>query len=459
MTTIEVPRGAWHPPNTPGDSDAKIVLAKQKLSRFSYGKPANDGTPLYTEAFGAALTEFQKRRNAEIDRGQKPGPKMTRLGWFDYDTKVQLEIEPRPGAGANPPPAHIATNSHFLSAPGSGVNWWVGPPFNTGEWLKDNAGVHHWPCGYPIGGYLGLMGGESSQSYIDTIELEAIEIERRIREDVLPSYGVHLSPGQPISAADISRLPGDFKLMLCGYSQSADGAIQAAARLFGPGGVFELLRPFLKGILAYGNPARQGGPTRYGRNPKGKGIGGFVAPPWLAALIIDIVVESGTPDFYACNTSEIAAIAYDIVVRAETQLPFMVYLAKVAVPVMLKVVTGAGGLLGGGGGLGGLLGGLGGLLGSAATIPLLSGLTGLSGGQLVPIVNAAQTDDGEADAVAARIAAKLSLMGILTSIPELIMLLVALPGIMSHGEYEIPKAEFGNITGVQVGLNMVRPLL
>ncbi|QGH75298.1 lysin B [Mycobacterium phage Quesadilla] len=454
---MTAPAPAWHPPNTVGDIDPNIVKAKQYLRRFSYGQPANDGTPLYTEAFGEALRTFQSKRNDEIARGAKPGPRMNRPGWLDYDTKVQLEIEPRAG-GANPPPPHLVTDSHFLSAPGSGVDWWVGPPFNMGEWLKDNAGVHHWPCGYPKGGYLGLMGGDSGQSYIDTIALEAVEFERRIREDILPGYGVKLQPGQAITDAQVASLPASFKLMPCGYSQSADGIIQACAKLFGEGGVFEALRPKLVGIVAFGNPARQGGPTRYGRNPKGKGISGYVAPPWLAALIIDIVTETPTaPDFYACNTSEIAAIAYDIVVRAETQLPFIVYLGKVIIPTLLKVVTGAGGLLGGGGG--GLFGGLSGLLGNAATIPLLSGLTGLSGGQLVPIVNAAQTDDGEADAVAARIAAKLSLMGIVMAVPELIGLLMALPGIQTHGLYEQPQPEFGGLSGVQVALNLARPLL
>ncbi|AYD82044.1 lysin B [Mycobacterium phage Saguaro] len=451
---VEVPRGGWHPPNTVGDIDPNIVKAKQYMRRFSYGREANDGTPVYTEAFGEALRTFQERRNAEIDRGDKLGPKMARPGWLDYDTKIQMEIEPRPG-GANPPPPRIVTDSHYLSAPGSGVDWWVGPPFNTGEWLKDNAGVHHWPVGYPKGGYLGLMGGDSAQSYLDTIALQDREIERRIREDILPGYGVRLAPGQPISAATVAALPASFKLMLAGYSQSADGAIRAAARLFGPGGVFEALRPRLQGVLAFGNPARQGGPTRYGRNPRGKGISEWVAPPWLAPLIIEVVVETGTPDFYACNTSRIAHIAYDVIVQAETELPFLVFLAKLVVPALLSVLTG--GFLGGGGG--GLFGGLGGLLNMAGAIPLLAGVTGMSGGQLTPIVNAAQAHDISADAVAGEIAKILTPMGLLASVPELIGLLMALPGIGTHAEYEIPKPEFGNITGVQMALNLIRPLL
>ena len=462
----------WHPPNAVGDSDPKIVLAKQYLRRFSYGKAANDGTPIYTAAFGEALKTFQAKRNDEIDHGTKPGPRIdlpARAGWFDYATKVQLDIEPHPG-GANPPPAHIATNTHALSAPGSGADWWMGPPFNMCEWLKDNLGVHHWPCGYPKGGYLGLMGGSSAQSYIDTIALEDVEVERRIREDVLASYGIRLAPGQPVTADVVAKLPRDFKLLLAGYSQSADGIIRSAARLFGDGGVFELLRPFLVGIVAFGNPARQGGPTRYGRNPKGKGISQWIAPSWLARLIIDIVTETPTaPDFYACNTSQIAHIAYQVVINAETELPFLVYLAKLVIPALLGLLSGGllsgggggGGLLGGLlGGLGGLSGGLGGLLGMTGAVPLLSSVTGMSGTALTPLVAAAQTgSDDSAEAVSAEIAQKLTLAGIVTSIPELIGLLMALPGIQTHGGYEEPKPEFGGLTGVQVALNQVRPLI
>jgi len=453
---VQVPRGGWHPPNTVGDSDPNIVKAKVYLGRFSYGKPANDGTPIYTEAFGKALGTFQDRRNDEIARGVKLGPRMDRRGWLDYNTKVQLDIEPRPGAGANPPPAHVITDTFAISAPGSGVDWWVGPPFNTCEWLKENAGVRHFPAGYPKGGYLGLMGGDSAQSYLDTIALEDHEVERRLREDILTIYGVHLAPGQAITEAQVSQLPRAFQIILVGYSQSADGIIRAAARLFGDGGVFALLRRFLKAIVAFGNPARQGGPTRYGRNPKGKGISEWVAPPWLAALIIDVVTETPTaPDFYACNTSRIAHIAYQVVINAETELPFIVYLAKLVIPALLGLLTG--GFLGGGGG--GLLGGLGGLAGMAGAIPLLASVTGMSGSALTPLVGYAQTNDDSAEAVSAEIAKILTPTGILTSIPELIGLLMALPGIQTHGLYEQPQPEFGGLTGVQVALNAVRPLI
>jgi len=432
---------AWHPPNTVGDTDPKIVLAKQKLSRFSYGKPANDGTPVYTEEFGSALRTFQSNRNAEIDRGVKLGPKMARPGWFDYDTKVQLEIEPRPGGGANPPPAHLVTDVHYLSAPGSGADWFIGPSFTVGEWLKKENGVHHWPLGFPKGGYLGLMGGDSAQSYNDTIALEDAEHERRIREDILPGYGIVLAPGERVTTEHVKKLPAGFKLALSGYSQSADGIIRSAARLYGDGGIFELLRPFLKVIMVFGNPARQGGPTRYGRNPKGKGISGYVAPSWLVPLIADVITEGpGAPDFYACCTNRIARVAYQVVVKAETEVAFLIYLAQIAVPALLNLVSG------------GLLGGLGNL----AAIPLLGGMTGLSGGQLAPMVNAAQQPE---DNVTQEIVQMASIQGLLLSIPDLIDLLIALPGIQTHGEYHLPKPEFNGLTGEQQGVVLVRQAL
>lgn len=435
---------AWAPPSKVGDSDPNIVLAKQKLAKYSYGKPANDGTPFYTAAFGDALTEYQRRRNAEIDQGKYPGPKMTAPGVFDYATKVQLEIVPRAGGGANPPPPALVTNTHFVSSPGSGADWWVGPAFEVGERLKAR-GVRHWPLGYPKGGYLGLMGGDSRQSYIDTIHLEDVENERRIREDILPQYGLRLLPTEPIDADQVAQLPRDFRLLLSGYSQSADGIIRSAARLFGDGGIFELLRPNLKGVLAFGNPARQGGATRYGRTPRGNGISGYIAAPWLAARIIDVVTETPTaPDFYACCTSPIARMVYEVVIHAETELPFVVYLAKIAVPALLNLLTG------------GLFGGIGGAGLSIAAVPLLAGVTHMDGAALTPIVNMAL---GGGDDPPPELIRLLSAQGLLTSLPELIGLLIALPGIQTHGEYHLPKPEFGGRTGIDVGYDLVAPLI
>jgi hypothetical protein len=465
---------AWAPPSKVGDADASIAAAKAILEHVasSYASGVNDGTPFYTAKFGTVLTEFGTRVNTSVAKGTRAGPVIPKPGTLDWATKVQLGILPRVSSPA-PPPSVKVTDTHFLSSPGSGADWWVGPSFEVGKFLEGR-GVQHWPLGYPKGGYLGLMGGDSAQSYVDTIALEDREHERRIREDVLPRYGIRLAPGEAVTDEHVARLPAAFKLIASGYSQSADGIIKSVARLFGDGGIFAKLRRYLKAILVFGNPARQGGTTRYGRTPKGSGISGYVAPAWLAALIVDVVTESPmAPDFYACCTSKIARMAYEVIIHAETDVPFVVYLAKIAIPAILKLLSGgllggsSGGLLGGlGGGLGGLLGGssgglLGGLLGgggvsSAAAIPVLSMASGMSGSALTPLVGMAL---GGGDEPPQELLDMLSIQGLLTNLPELIALLLALPGIQTHGEYHLPKDEFGGRTGIQVGCDLMLPLI
>lgn len=47
------------------------------------------------------------------------------------------------------------------------------------------------------------------------------------------------------------------------------------------------------------------------------------------------------------------------------------------------------------------------------------------------------------------------MQGILTSLPDLLGLLAALPGLQSHGAYHLPVAEFGGKTGPQVGYDHI----
>lgn len=450
---------AYQPPSQPGQQHPAIPAAKVILeARYSsYAAGVNDGSPFYTVRFGEVLREFGRRVNDDIAKNKRPGPKIPTPGVFDWATQVQLGIIARAAGTPTPaqpaPPAKL-TDTWLLSAPGSGVPWNVGPPFELGEIMLRENGVHHLPLGYQIGGYMGFMGGDSKDSYLDIIRYCDVENERRIREDILPKYGIHLLPGEVITAEQVKRLPAKFKLVLVGYSQSAEALIRSAARLFGDGGVFELLRPFLKAVIAFGNPVRVGGATRYGRTPPGSGISDWRPPAWLAALVIDIVNEGpGAPDFYACTTSRIAKLAYGVIVRAETELPFVMFLAKIVIPAMLNLLTM--GLAGGA--FGGLFGGL---LGNTAAIPLLGGATGLSGNALTPLMGMAQADiDPAGDAIIRQIVDMLTPLGLLGSLPELIGLLIGLQGIAVHGDYFAPKPEFGNRNGVQVAIDQLRPIV
>lgn len=451
---------SWTPPSKPGDSSPDIAAAKLILATKypSYSSGVNDGSPFYTARFGEVLREFSRRVNDGFVKGQRQGPKIPTPGVFDWATKVQLGIIARAAGTPTPaqPLAPEMIDTWALSAPGSGADWNQGPPFELGELLLKFHGVHHLPLGYKRGGYLGFMGGDSKDSYLDVIGYEAAEMERRIREDILVGhYGLKLSFGERVTEAHVAALRAKapkFKIVGLSYSQSSEGMIRAAAGLFGEGGVFDLLRPFLVGIVAFGNPVRvNGATTRYGRTPAGGGISDWRPPAWLAALVIDIVNEGpGAPDFYACTTSRIAKIAYGVIVRAETELPFVLFLAKILIPAMLNILSG---------------GIFSTLLGPFAGLAAPSLLGTAAGGAMNPqqlgqLINmAGSPSDPAADAIIAEILELLTPTGLLGSIMEMIPLLISLQGIAVHGDYFAPKAEFGGRNGVQVGLDVLRPLV
>jgi hypothetical protein len=308
------------------------------------------------------------------------------------------------------------------SAPGSGVPWWVGPPFDLGEWCKNVLNLNHQPVGYPIGGYLGFMGGDPKYSYNDIIAMEDAELERLIAD-----------------CPDIDD--PDVEFWFLGYSQSAEGMKRALARQFGDGGRFAELRPRINGIIAFGDPTRKPGITKVGNTPPGHGISDWAAPGWLEALTWSITNQSPTPDFYAACTSKVARMAYEVVVRAETELPFVTYLGQIAIPALLNLIAPflAGGAIGGG-------------LGSRLALPILSAQSGVSVGDLAPIVGGIA---GSTEVPDPELIKMLSVQGVLTSIPDLLGLLTALPGIQVHGDYYAPKNEFGGRSGFQVGCDVV----
>lgn len=424
-------------PLRPGSSDARgdEVTHWQKWAKKyapAYGDLMGPVDGYYGNSDAAFTREMQRRLG------------LPQTGWFDAQTAARVGYK---GRSDGPAPATRVLDTHYLSSPGSGADYWVGPSHTVGEWLKNDFGVQHWPLGYPKGGYLGLMGGDPTFSYLDVIGFEDKEFERRIRVDILAKYLGYVPAGR-ITAEQVAKLPRLFRLLASGYSQSADGILRAILRLFGDGGDFELLRPFLKGVLTFGNPARQAGVLKNGRNPKGSGIAGIVLPPWLAALVYDVITEGPTgPDFYACCTNAIAREAYQVVVQAETSVPFLVYCVKIAVPAIVNIAAPFLAGLPFGQLLGNFL--VPGILATQAQMPLgqVTNLLGAAGGQY--------TNVEPPPALIQR----LSIAGLLQSLPELIGLLIALPGIQTHGEYHLPKPEFGGYTGEQEGHRLMRSLV
>lgn len=314
------------------------------------------------------------------------------------------------------------------SLPGSGAPWWVGPAFDVGEWAKNVLNLNHQPVGTDIGGYLGLMGGDPKLSYNDIIAQEDAEHERLL--DLNPDAQAALGARQRDPKAAVA-----FETWITAYSQSADGIKRSTARLYGDGGRYELLRDCINGLLLFGDPARQPGKTRVGNTPPGSGISRYKAPAWLEKLTWSITVNN---DFYAACDDDIRPLFYAWFIKAETELPFVIYTAQIVIPALLNLVAPF---------LGGLTG-----LASPLAVPILAGATGVAPGLLSQLVGGI---NGTAEGPDPKLIEFLSIKGILTNLPALLKLMAAMPGIASHGDYYSPRPEFGNRGGVQVACDVM----
>lgn len=390
---------AYVAPSKVGDTHLNIPRAKQKLSGNSYGKAIGlDRTDVWTPEFGAALLQYCLNVNAEIEKGKRGGPVLLIPPVFDWRVQDQMGFLDEP----TPPPVAFR-NIWIFTAPGSGAPWWVGPSFELGKWSADVLKLNHQPIGYPIGGYLGLMGGDPGLSYNEVIEAQGRELERLL--DVSPHVQKALEDVR-------AGRPTDVEFWFSGYSQSADGMEDALVRLFGDGGKYERLRDRINGVIQFGNPSKE--KTGIARKPR---------PPWLYARVRNVTTKG---DFYAEATDSIRPLFYAEIVRAETSLSFAGHIAKIAVPVVLNF-------------MGSLFG--------------LSGLMQIGGSALGAAVKDAEEHAHEA--VDDALIELLSIKGVLTNIPTLIGLLAALPGIVSHGEYHLPKPEFQGRTGIQVACDII----
>jgi hypothetical protein len=312
------------------------------------------------------------------------------------------------GAPPTPPRRPI----WFYSAPGSGADFWLGPSHDLGLMLtgqgfngpgRQSLNINHQPMYFQKGGYLGLLGGDPKFSYIDVITDQRKSLE-------------WLLDNNP------DRDRPDFELWFSGYSQSADGMLEAVNYLFGDGGKYAHLRSRINGLILFGNPATPG-----------TGIARKVFPRWLDDLTRNINVRN---DFYAHAPDKIRPLFYEWFIEAETEIPFVVYSAQIILPAIANLIPIIGPLLGP---LFPLA-----LLMQVGMTSLLPKRTRIVGG-----VN------GASKAPNPELIKLLSLQGLLTSLPDLMGLIVALPGLQAHGAYHLPLPDFGGRTGPQVGFDII----
>lgn len=323
------------------------------------------------------------------------------------------------------------------SAPGSGAPWNVGPPFDAGEWAKLVLNVNHQPVGYPIGGYMGLMGGNPDDSYLDIYGYYETEQLRLL--SINPDFQASLAKRQADPNAVLVN-GVDVELWFLGYSQSADFMVRFVNKHFGDGGQFACLRDRVNGLVLCGNPARQPGQTKIGNTPVGWGISRLVYPAWLNALTWSVTVETPSPDFYAACADEIRPLFYEWFIKAETSLPFVVYCGQIIIPAILNLLTGGLALLGSAG------------LSSALAVPVLASASGVApnliSGLLGGILGSTEKPDP-------KLIEFLSVKGVLTNLPGLLTLLGDLGGVAAHGDYYTPRAELGGRNGVQVACDVL----
>lgn len=259
----------------------------------------------------------------------------------------------------------------MYTMPGSGAPGNVGPPFLVGEDCRNILNINHQWVGYPIGGYLGVMGGDPAFSYIDVCNMAKAELRRLIA-----------------SCPDLND-PA-WEGWFIGYSQGAEAMLLAVAELFGDGGEFAHLRSRINGVICFGNPATQG-----------TGIARRVLPEWLNRLTRNV---NHANDFYAVANDKIRPLFYEWFVKADTDIPFIVYCAQIILPAIANIIPGIGQLI------------------SAPLSMLLSVIPGGTAG-------ASEPPNPE-------LIKLLSIQGLLTSLPDLVGLITALPGLQAHGMYD-----------------------
>ncbi|MGV0041999.1 peptidoglycan-binding protein [Mycobacterium colombiense] len=407
-----------------GDANDTVLQWRQVMNAMFGGTAAHPGLyarlhgplPTDTNVFGERAVSWQKEY--QVRTGQAASYDVASGIVSDADLlTLKVVIPYRP--------------IWCYSAPGSGAPWSVGPPFDIGEWAKQVLHINHQPVGYPIGGYLGLLGGDPANSYLDIYALYEAEQLRLLGINPDVQRAMTARATDPGAAVDV-------ELWFAGYSQSADFMLRFLNTHFGDGGQYAVLRDRINGVLLCGNPGRQPGRTKVGNTPVGWGISRIVYPAWLNALTWSITVETPAPDFYAADADEIRPLFYEWFIRANTSLSFVIYSAQIIIPAILNLVAPF---------LGGLAG-----LGNPLAATILGAQSGLPIGQISQLLGGIMGSTEQPDP---KLIELLSVKGVLTNLPQLLTLLGDIQGVAAHGDYYTPRAEFGNRNGVQVACDVM----
>lgn len=358
---------------------------------------------------------------------------------FDAQTAAIVKYK---GAGpAAPAGPRWRPGAWFYNMPGSGADFTVGPSHEVARFAEERHGFRDQGVQFAQGGYLGLMGGDSSLSYVESND----DMKKSLywlhdNNPDLQALLAQLNAGKP------ATVPLD--LVYSGYSKSADGLEDWLEEAFGDGGRYAKARGWIRLVIQFGNPSKQkdkdGGVP--GWNPPGWGISRKIRSKWLKDKVVSI---TNPGDFYAVvpDSDDIRPPFYAEIVTADAQLGYFVHILNIGIQVALNALPLFGPLLGG--------------IGMGAGIQIVGQMAGLGAGMLPMLTQAAggmQAAGHDTD-VDAKLIQLLSLQGVITHIDDLFGLIAALPGLQNHGAYHMPFPELGNRTGIQVGCDLMNLLV
>lgn len=261
------------------------------------GFPNLEATGFFDRDTQEALREFQ-RRVGYFATGIADWKTQKRLGLFDIPAQKTV----------------------VFTIPGTWAGWNDGPPAWV-AWGLDKNRFYQQGVGYPAMGFL--------------------------TPNPRVSYEESRDAGVDETVRLIELLPAGTPIVLIGYSQGADVAINTAYE-FIAGGRSRLLdrRADLKRIITFGSPCRPAGPTLVGNNPPGEGISGLTTPTEFRSITYDYVTNG---DMYGSST-KLLQFFYKILTKLELSVEFGV----AALQILGSAVTGTPN----GGAMGSILGGL-----------------------------------------------------------------------------------------------------
>src|SRR5882757_8126947 len=108
-----------------GDTGKQVVLIQHRLLK---------AYPKNSKAVELGVVESGTYDDATVQavKNVQPFLKQPATGIANYATQAGLGSLTPPS-----PPAPAYRKIWFYSAPGSGAAWWLGPAFDTGQWVKD----------------------------------------------------------------------------------------------------------------------------------------------------------------------------------------------------------------------------------------------------------------------------------------------------------------------------------